>query len=714
MPLFRGRPQLFTSIGFVLAGVWPVVAGTVNGHVEDASPSHDPVPNARVTLFDPSLVMFFEVRTDSAGDFSLGNVPAGSYRLGCAASRFAYVEDAVMVSSGNLTHDFSLPPEAHPGQWSVIGTTAPEFLDATDIAILLPSGKIFYCHDTTDPVLFDPVTGGRAFPNGSPSPQGCQNGSLLADGKTIMMGGQTPANPGSFTNAVRWVKTWDEPLQSWNLLPDLQHPTGRWYPGLARLADGSFLVMGGGTCCSAVRTNTCERFDLSTEAWSYTGSMMNPTEFPPCAFLYTGEVLATWWPPQLYNPQTERWRLTGNFNQPNRFWPGHSDHSLIVLADGRALAIGVVSGPNNNTVMGELYDPVTETWSLTSNPGLVRYQSEVVQLPDGRIFVGGGETEVEPPPVPDILGVVKWCDLYDPDNDSWRRVADMNWHREYHAVTLLIADGRVVTTGGTRIKFQVGPFSADIEAYSPPYLFRGVRPQITSISATDLPRGGQVSLNVFPATQLTNVVLMGAQTTTHWVDGGIPRRLVLPVQQNGATVTTALPTDANMIPLGYYMLFAMVDDLPSVGRFVKVVEAQEPPVGACCTSGGFCTLETQADCEAAGDNYVGDDTMCGGGGACPVICWTCQCLDGFGGSGEGPTCVGGEIACNTLCQGHTGVQGFNCTAGPCPQPVPAASAWGVVVLALLLGTAATLMFRRREASFVACAKRTCGVTIGSD
>ena len=69
---------------------------------------------------------------------------------------------------------------------------------------------------------------------------------------------------------------------------------------------------------------------------------MCPTEFPPTALLHTGEVLATWWPPQLYDPQTGLWRPTGNFNQPNRSWPGHSDHSIVVLADGRVLAACVI------------------------------------------------------------------------------------------------------------------------------------------------------------------------------------------------------------------------------------------------------------------------------------------------------------------------------------------------------------------------------------
>lgn len=562
-------------VAAILGNASFVRAATVTGEVRRASPPNDPIANTRVTVFDVSLAFFKEARTDVAGIYSIPNVPSGTYQIGCAALRFEYVQQPITVAAANLQRNFSLSSETHQGAWNIIGNTEPEVLDATDIAVLLPSGQIFYCHDTEDPILFDPVTGTKSFPSGSSLESGCMNGSLLPDGNVIFVGGQDGDQPGDFVNAVRWVKEFTPSSDTWLRLADLQHPLGRWYPGMTRLADGSFLVMGGGQCCNAARTNTAERFDLATQTWAYTGSMINPAEFPPSALLYTGEALITWSPPQLYNPNSGQWRLTGNFNQPNRRWPDHSDHSIVVLEDGRVLAIGVAKTSNNYTNMGEIYDSSTETWSLTSNPGLVRLQPEVVQLPDGRVFVGAGETEANPPPVPNSLGIVKWTDLYDPIMNSWRRVADMNWFREYHAVTVLVPDGRVVTTGGTRIKFQVGPTSNDIEAFSPPYLFRGVRPQITSVSTNTPRRGASLTLNITPATQLTNVVLMGAQTTTHWVDGGVPRRLVLPVTQTDAQVEATLPADPNVLPLGHYMVFAMVDDIPSDGVIVRVVEAAQ-------------------------------------------------------------------------------------------------------------------------------------------
>lgn len=529
-----------------------------------------PVPGARLTLFTPDLAFFREVRSDAGGAFLFTGVPPGTYRLGAAAPGFDYAEVAVAPDRRVFVQPFLLAPESHPGAWQVIGNTLPEFFDATDIAALRPlDGTVMFCHDTSDPILFDPETGQKTLGPDSGSEQGCMNTTLLADGSVLYVGGQDGEEPGDFVDAIPWVKRfW--PDGSWQQLSDMLAPAGRWYPGLARLADGRLLVMGGGTAPSAVRTDTCELFDPATQSWSWTGTMGSALEFPPAALLYTGKVLRTWGAaPELYDPSTGQWTPTGALVYPDRLWPGHSDHSLLVLSDGRALAVGLVGPGQASAAMTEFYEPATGTWSAGTSPSLKRMQCEIVYLPDGRVLVQGGES-ANPGAEPDVLGIVKRTDLFEPATLAWRRVADTAQFREYHAVTLLLPDGRVLTTGGTRIKFQVGPTSADIDAYSPPYLFRGVRPELSALSEDRPARGETLAFDVFPATRLTSVVLMGVQSTTHWVDGGIPRRLVLPVQQSGRRATCTLPTDPELLPLGWYMLFGMVDDIPSGARFLRV------------------------------------------------------------------------------------------------------------------------------------------------
>gem|GEM_PF-5291684 len=68
--------------------------------------------------------------------------------------------------------DFKLGPETEPGSWEQLGDPG-EALGGTNSGVLLPDGRIMYCHDTLDPVIVDPETNGRMFPPESPRLQGC-------------------------------------------------------------------------------------------------------------------------------------------------------------------------------------------------------------------------------------------------------------------------------------------------------------------------------------------------------------------------------------------------------------------------------------------------------------------------------------------------------------------------------------------------------------
>ena len=363
---------------------------------------------------------------------------------------------------------------------------------------------------TIDPVLFDPVSGTKSFPPGSNSIQGCHIPTLMADGRLLFIGGQ---DTGDFRDATRMVKAFDPSNGTWEVLPQLNEQ--RWYPGMVRLGDGRFLVMGGGQRPNAQRTETCEIFDSRNRTWTVAASMSNPAEYTPAVLLRTGKVLRSWWPPQLYDPALNRWDDTGPMVQANRFWPGHCDHSLFRLSDGRACAVGIYRG------------------TLTS-PSMI--------------------------------------DLYDPATNTWHRCADMAWYREYHATTLLVPDGRVITTAGTGGPANPG-VSNDIEAFEPPYLFRGIRPRIEAVSATSLPHGSNITLSISRTNALTDVVLVGTGAVTHWVDGGLPLIVPLTFIQQGQTVTATIPANVNFAPAGHYMLFALVDGIPSKSIVINVKDS---------------------------------------------------------------------------------------------------------------------------------------------
>ena len=552
-------------LAFLLAAS-SVQAGTVRGLI--AGWDSPILQGARVTLANPDTSLVLETRSGVDGTYRFDGVPSGSWRIGASRLGYAYVEVLQIVGVGEVIQDFVLGADAHPGRWTTIGNTDPENLYATNSASLLPDGRIFYCHDTLEPVLFNPVSGGKNFPASSPSQQGCHISTLLPDGRLVFIGGQ---DSDDFRDAVKTVKAFDAVTGTWQVLPDLIEE--RWYPGLARLSDGRLLVMGGGQRPSAQRTPTCEIYDPRTNTWTATGSMSNPSDYPPAVLLQNGKVLRSWWPPQLFESALNQWTNTGGMVQPNRLWPGHCDHSLVRLLDGRGCAVGIYRGSLPSPSMIELYDPGSGTWSLGANAAVTRSQPEVALLPTGQVFVAGGKLEDPNPSIPtNPYGQTRLTDLYDPATNSWRRCADMAWFREYHATTLLVPDGRVITTAGTGGPANPG-VSNVVEAFEPPYLFRGIRPQIDAVSSTSLPHGGSFDLTVSRTSAVTVLVLVGMSSVTHWVDGGLPLMVTLPFTQSGSTVTAAIPSDVNVAPAGHYLLFAMIDDIPSTAIVVRLTDS---------------------------------------------------------------------------------------------------------------------------------------------
>jgi prepilin-type processing-associated H-X9-DG protein len=71
---------------------------------------------------------------------------------------------------------------------------------------------------------------------------------------------------------------------------------------------------------------------------------------------------------------------------------------------------------------------------------------------------------------------------------------------------MLLADGRVMNTGGAGGGSLFGDDNR-IEAYEPPYLFRGVRPRIDSISTTNLVLGGSFSMGAIIGKAMSEQVI---------------------------------------------------------------------------------------------------------------------------------------------------------------------------------------------------------------
>ncbi len=522
---------------------------------------------ARVIIFNSDTTLFQETRSDASGYFRFSNIANGAYTLGIANPGLNYKDTTFTVNSSITNLDFSLEKETHPGEWKII-LNSPQALGGTDLGILMPDGKIFYCHDTEDPFLFDPSTNQVVTVTGDDSTQGCVGPILLNNGQVIFIGGTKRKVYGPGT---RKVKTYNPQNDSWQVVSDLLDY--RWYPSVLPLADGRILVTGGGGLQNPIRVKSTELYDPQTGQSKWADTSLIGNEVSPIVQLYSGKVLMTHRPPQLFDPAIEQWDLATDFVQGNRMPNGdHSDHELVLLPndDGRVVAIGHISFVHNQLGnLVEIYDPLSNSWSIGADFSPIRSRAKTVLLPNRKILVAGGFKE----DLNDSSSINQWgqlflSDEYDPANNSWRRLDNLNYAREYHATSILVPDGRVIVVGGEGKPGNEPPASI-IEAFSPPYLFRGIRPSIDSLYG-DFSRNGRAAVEVSFADSVTAVRMISTSTVTHFMNSGNNRFVEVPFSQSGPKLTLQFPKDSLIMPDGYYMLFVMVDDVPSEAEIVKM------------------------------------------------------------------------------------------------------------------------------------------------
>ncbi len=543
----------------------------VTGEVKDLAAVS--IQGARITLFNAEQSYFQEERTDPTGAFSFSNIPAGTYFLGAEKIGKEYLEQQITVPVGSL--NITLEDETNPGTWEIV-LQSPEPLGGTDLGVLLPDGRIYYCHNTKDPFYFDPTLNDTITALGSDSIQGCVGPLLEPGGKVWFMGGTLQEVYGPGTRKVKWF---DLSSNQWKTQPKMLDY--RWYPTVAFLPDGNFLVAGGGNLNNPQRTITSEIYNPKTGATFFTGDLALGNEVSPIVVLYNGKVLMTHRPPQLFDPSTNEWANAGSFVQSPRLPNGdHSDCELVLMPNGEAIAIGYKSfTPGVYGSFVEHYDPQLDEWRLGTSLLPIRSRAKTCLLPDKKVLVMGGYKEDTTAINTNQWGYMKITDLYNPATEDWRRLDDLNYYREYHALSILVPDGRVIMVGGEGEPGNEPPFSI-IEAFKPPYLFRGVRPEIQNLNTTAIARGGTIEFDFAKTDSVTEVILMSNAVVTHFMNSGTNRYLSLPFEQSGNHISTILPTDSVKLIPGYYMLFIMVDDIPSIGQIIEVknevITATEP------------------------------------------------------------------------------------------------------------------------------------------
>ena len=473
----------------------------------------------------------------------------------CIVPRLRRTLSTALVVAGLVVSAIPVRGQAGSlGQWSAVFTMP---LVAVHAALMHTGRLLFFdaweIPGTPSARLWDPDTNSY-----TPVPNGfaelfCAGHILTNDGRLITSGGHNGAGVGT-----RDATVFDPTTEQWTALPDLTY--ARWYPTLIQLADGRALTLGGAISRPAI-AEIPEALSLSGGGWTaFPAAQKDVGEYPQLYETPNGSVFVVAEGNSFtLDVDGSRWTPVGQ--------PGTSSGNGVMYRPGKVMVTGggtLGSDPVVRSTSVIDLNAATPAWRDTSPMAFGRSQHNLVILPDGKVLVVGGAADIS---LISTNGVLP-AEIWDPVSEQWTQVAAMARNRMYHSIAILLPDGRVLSAGGGRIN-PVVTDETNGQFYSPPYLFRGARPQVTGAPAS-VTFGANFAVNTPDPSAIARVTLVRASSVTHGINMD-QRFFELPFTVAGGSLSVQAPANPHIALAGDYLLFALDgNDVPSIGRLVRL------------------------------------------------------------------------------------------------------------------------------------------------
>jgi galactose oxidase-like protein len=395
-----------------------------------------------------------------------------------------------------------------------------------------------------------------------PSPDNvfCAGLTSLADGNAFLVGGHVSGGVG-----IPDANRFDPVSKSWIAANSMAY--ARWYPTATSLPDGRVLVVSGSTTCVTCIADIPEIYNPSTNTWTQlTGAQLSMPLYPHMYVLPDGRVL--------YASSTEAAIQTQALNVATQTWsmidpvavPGGSS---AMYRPGKILKTGSPGAPGRIPVASSLSTAYvldmtqpSPSWRSVQPMAFARTFHTLTLMPDGNVLVTGGSATNDPGSQP-----VYAAEIWNSQTETWATMASQQMARTYHETALLMPDGRILVAGGGGCCNAPDQFNAEL--YSPPYLFKGARPVISS-APSSVSYGTQSFVGTPDGASIQSVAFMRLGAQTHQVDMS-QRYLSLSFTQTSGGLNVTWPANGNLAPPGDYMVFIVNGNgVPSVAAILNI------------------------------------------------------------------------------------------------------------------------------------------------
>jgi Bacterial Ig-like domain (group 3)/Galactose oxidase, central domain len=165
------------------------------------------------------------------------------------------------------------------------------------------------------------------------------------------------------------------------------------------------------------------------------GSLSQPTVGHSATLLDNGKVLlvAADGRSELFDPTTNTWSLTSSMTV------GSGTHSAVKLADGKVLVFGGFAASGSPLSRAELYNPATGAWSTTGSLTAARASNSATLLPNGRVIAVGGQGANS--------ALLASIEEFDPSTAVWTTISSLPQARKGHTAKFL-QSGEILLLGG--------------------------------------------------------------------------------------------------------------------------------------------------------------------------------------------------------------------------------------------------------------------------
>ncbi|MDB5484013.1 MAG: Galactose oxidase [Caulobacteraceae bacterium] len=443
--------------------------------------------------------------------------------------------------------------------------------------ILLPDGRVLnygssptgsqtaqFIYDVWTPSLGVGSNAHTVLPNTTQTDIFCSEQSMIwSTGQVLITGGDmTTSGTRNYSNNATTIFS----PQTNTIAAAGSMTYARWYPSMVAMPNGDMVTLGG-RLAPFVPATTPEVYNPAT-GWRVLTGANSTVAFAnnsygwyyPRAFLKSDGTVF------ILDAYGHMWSVnTAGFGTISQY-PGYT-------AAHSALLPVVMYAPDKILFWGVNFLATTVNYSgakpVSTPAGAIdqmRYYSNATVMADGTVLVNGGSAVANQ--LPGDLTALIWS----PVTRAWTTGASAVKARLYHSIALLLPDATVLTGGGG----SPGPVTnLNAEIYYPPYLYlndgSGMPAPRPTLAAA--PPAAVVGQTVAATVGLTDVisrvtfVRTGSVTHTHNND---QRFIDAAFAQNGNVVTATLPTNANVMVPGYYMMFVHQNGVPSVSQIILV------------------------------------------------------------------------------------------------------------------------------------------------